>query len=183
MSAWNKILSAEERVEVEQLVVSAYIDTETGETRPTREAKAEFVLSVESARQAGRTWAEALSEEWMANGAGHFAASLWKRRDAFTATARGVQRTRALNRGKKVRRENGTQVDVQESLLTWTVHDLKEAIVAEAMRSNEARINMDIYAKLVRLCEQTGLEPVDAALDAIGMTLDEYLASDEAQAS
>lgn len=179
MSAWNKILSPAERVEVEEMVVAAFIDSETGETRPTVEAKAEFIASFESAEQAGRLWAGAMADEWKSKGAGGFAAALWKRRDAFTATARGVQRTRALHRGKKIRRDDGTSLDVQQSLLEWTVADLKEGIVAEAMRSEEARINLDTYAKLIRLCDQAGTEPVDVALEALGLTLDEYLALDE----
>lgn len=180
MSAWSKILSPEERVEVEELVVAAFTDSETGETRPTRSAKAEFVASVESARQAGRVWAEALTEEWMANGAGNFAANLWKRRDAFTATARGVQRTRALHRGKKIRTADGTRLDVQESLLSWSVEDLKNGILEAARSVEDLRINLETYAKLLRLCDRTGIEPVEEALASIGMSLDEYLADDEA---
>lgn len=181
MSAWSKILSPDERAEVEALVVASYVDTETGETRPTRQAKAEFVASVESARQAGRVWADAMAEDWIATGAGNFAAGLWKRRDAFTTTVKGEQRSRSLHRGKKSVAADGARVDVQESLLSWSVEDLKEAIVAEAMRQKEARINLDTYAKLIRLCQDTGIEPVDAALAAIGMSLDEYLATDDAQ--
>lgn len=183
MSAWSKILGPEERAEVESLVVAAYVDQETGETRPTREAKAEFVAAVESASQAGRTWADIMAEDWMTTGAGNFAAALWKRRDAFTATATGVQRTRALHRGKKVRRDDGSRVDVQESLLSWSVADLKDAIVAEVMRTKEARFNLETYAKLVRLCEETGIEPVDEALASLGLTLEEYLAQDEQAAT
>lgn len=180
MSAWSKILGPDERAEVEALVVAAYVDMETGETRPTRDAKAEFLAAFESARAAGRLWADAMAEEWTANGAGNFAAALWKRRDAFTTTVGGEQRSRSLHRGKKVRRNDGTSADVQASLLDWSVDDLKEAIVAEAMRAKEARINLDTYAKLIRLCKETGVEPVEAALAAIGMSLEEYLAAEDA---
>lgn len=180
MSAWSKILGPEERAEVEALVVASYVDAETGETRPTSEAKALFVEAVESARQAGRTWADAMYEDWATSGAGNFAANLWKRQDAFTATAKGVRKARALHRGKKVRRNDGTRLDVQESLLSWSLDDLKEAILAEVMRAREADFNLETYRKLVRLCQDTGIEPVDAALASIGMSLEEYLADDAA---
>lgn len=179
MSAWSKILSPEERAEVEGLVVGSYIDMETGETRPTSEAKAEFWAAVEQAQRAGRLWADALVEEWAERGAGNFAAELWKRRDAFTTTVKGEQRVRSLRRGKKIRREDGTSLDVQASLLTWSVDDLKEAILAEAMRMKEGRINLDTYAKLMRLCENTGLYLVGDALTSVGKSLDEYLASED----
>ena len=180
MSAWSKVLSPDERAEVEGLVVAAFVDMETGETRSTRDAKTEFLASFESARMAGRVWADAMADEWTANGAGTFAANLWKRRDTFTTTVKGVQRTRSLHRGKKARRDDGSSVDVQASLLDWSVDDLKEAIVAEVMRAQEADVNVGTYRKLIRLCQESGVEPVEAALLAIGMSLDEYLASEDA---
>lgn len=179
MSAWSKILSPEERTEVERLVVASYVDMETGETRPTRDAKTLFWSEVEQAQRVGRLWADALVEEWAVRGAGNFAAELWKRRDAFTTSIRGEQRSRSLNRGKKVRLEDGTSLDVQASLLSWSVDDLKEAIVAEAMRAKEARINLDTYAKLVRLCNKADVDLVSDALASIGMSLDEYLATED----
>lgn len=179
MSAWSKILSPEERAEVEALVVGSYVDAETGETRATSEAKAEFWSAVEQAQRAGRLWADVLIEEWAERGAGTFAAELWKRRDAFTTTVRGQQRVRALRRGKKIKREDGTSLDVQASLLTWSIHDLREAMQAERMRATETRINLDTYDRLARLCESTGCDMVTDALESVGMSLDEYLAAED----
>jgi hypothetical protein len=179
MSAWSKLLGPDERAEVESGVVAAYIDPETGETRPTSAAKAEFVEFVRTAERQGREWAGILLDEWAERGAGNFAAELWKRRDAFTATVKGVQRSRSLHRGKKVRTADGTSLDVQASLLDWSLDDLKEGLVAEAMRAKEARINLDTYAALIRLCDDTGKQPVSVALAAIGKSIDEYLAEQD----
>ena len=184
MKVWSRVLSAEERTEVEAHVVASFIDTETGATRPTVAAKAEFVARVRLAESAGKRWADLLLDEWAERGAGTFAAELWKRRDAFTTTVKGVQRTRALRRGRKQVTDDGERVDVQASLLDWSADDLKEAIVAESMRAKEARINLDTYAALLRLVSGAEAESVGEALSTVGLSLDEYLArSDEAVAS
>lgn len=175
-NAW-KSLGPDERAEVEAGVVAAFIDTETGATRPTSEAKAEFAEFVRSGQRANRAWADIMIESFVDVGAGNFAANLWKRRDAFTTTVKGVQRTRSLNRGKKAVAEDGKRVDVQASLLDWSLQDLKDGLIAEVTRRREAQINIDTYAALIRLCEAAECEPVAEALARIGMTLDEYLAS------
>lgn len=179
MSAWSKILGPNERAEVESGVVSSYIDPQTGETRTTRAAKAEFVEFVREAQAAGREWADIMLAEWAEAGAGNFAAKLWKRRDAFTTTVRGAQRSRSLYRGKRVRSESGDAEDVQASLLDWSAEDLRAGIVAEAMRAKEARINLDTYAALLRLLESTAADLVSDGLACVGMSLDEYLATDD----
>lgn len=167
MSAWSKILGPNERAEVESGVVSSYIDPQTGETRTTRAAKAEFVEFVREAQAAGREWADIMLAEWAEAGAGNFAAKLWKRRDAFTTTVRGAQRSRSLYRGKRIRSESGD------------AEDLRAGIVAEAMRAKEARINLDTYAALLRLLESTDADLVSDGLACVGMSLDEYLATDD----
>lgn len=174
---WSRILSAEERAEVELLVIQSYIDQETGETRTTRDAKTAFIEAFDSARQAGRSWAAFMADEWVEVGAGTFAANLWKRRDAFTTAVTGEQRVRSLNRGKTRRDADGRTEYVQESLLSWSHEDLAEAIVAEAAREKEARINLETYAALIRLLKQTGAETVEEGLTETGQTLDEYLAA------
>lgn len=181
MSAWSKILSPEERAEVEAAVVGSYVDPETGETRSTSAAKAEFVEYVREAQRLSREWANILLDEWAERGAGNFAVELWKRRDAFTTTVQGVQRTRSLNRGKKVRADDGRTYDTQASLLDWSLPDLKDGLIAEAMRAREARINLETYAALIRLMEAHGdATHVSDALTAVGMSLEEYLASQDA---
>lgn len=180
MSAWTKILSPQERAEVEAGVVAAFVDPETGETRSTSAARAEFVAFVHEAQRLGRTWAGFLTEEWADRGAGNFAVELWKRRDAFTTTALGVQRTRSLNRGRRSRDESGRVEFVQESLLMWTLEALQDELVAEAARAKEARINLETYAALIRLLKETGAETVEDGLGMVGKGLDEYLAEEAA---
>lgn len=180
MKAWSKILGPSERAEVEAAVVAAFLDPETGGTRGTTAAKQEFIENVRSAQRGGRAWADIMLDEWAEQGAGNFAVSLWKRRDAFTANALGVQRTRALRRGRKVRKDDGASEYVQESLLSWDLQSLQDELIAEAARSKEARINLETYAALIRLLNETGAETVGAALAEVGKSLDEYLASEAA---
>lgn len=178
-----KIMSPAERAEVEKLVINSYIDAETGATRPTVLAKAEFASAVREADRIGRGWASLLIADCIDHGLGLFAARLWKRRDAFTAQVGGVRRSRSLRRGKKMTTETGERVDVQASLLDWSMDDLTDAIAAEAARAKEARINLETYAALIRLVKESGAEPISTALELVGMTLDEYLASADSQAA
>jgi hypothetical protein len=182
MKAWSKILGPDERAEVEAAVVDAFVDPETGGARPTGQAKYEFVENVRAAQRGGRPWADIMLEEWAETGAGNFAVQLWKRRDAFTATAQGVQRTRALRRGRRVRNDEGASTWTQDSLLRWDLEALQSELLAEVARGRESRINVDTYGALIRLLNATEAETVGEALASIGKTLDEYLEA-EAQAS
>lgn len=179
MSAWSKILSAEERSEVQSAVVDAYTD-ENGSTRSHKEAGDRFIQFVHDARQAQRQWADLLWEEWAEGAARNFAKGQWSRRDGFAATVHGKVREKRLNRGVRRSDGEGRVRWTTDSVLTWTLAEIDQNILDEVQRRSEAQYNLGWMGPVRRLMSQSGAETVRGALDAIGMTLEEYLAQEDA---
>lgn len=176
MTVWKNIMTADERAEVERMVVDAYKGPEG--TRSHREAGELFLAQLRAAEQAGRDYPALLMEEWAEKRAASFAAELWKRRDVFTATAGKATRTRHLRRGVARVAGNGKVAWTQDSLLDLTRDEIAAAIHSERDHLGAAAFNVSYLGRILQLLDRTGAETVGAGLAAEGwQSLDDYLAA------
>lgn len=168
-------LTPEEKAEVDSAIIDAY--TENGAVLPRSEAVERFDGFVADAVQAHRPWAALLLDEWRRAGETAFIAERWKKLGGqFRLTANGRTRQRPMVRGTRKPDDVGVERWVQESLLSWTAEQLERAIVEAARRIEEERANIAAYRTLLDLLRETGRPTVAAALDAVGRSLDEFLA-------
>lgn len=176
MTVWKNVMTADERAEVESMVLDAYKGPDG--TRSHREAGDLFLEQLRAAEQAGRDYPSLLMAEWAERRAASFAAELWKRRDVFQATAGKTTRTRHLKRGVARLNENGKVAWTQDSLMDLTRLEVAAALESERDHIGQARFNAGYLAQLLALIDRTGAITVGAALSAEGWErLDDYLAA------
>lgn len=173
-------LSREERAQVEAAVHDAYVDNEGG-IRSHNEADALFDRYIADAVQAHRKWAGVLLDGWRDDGRRAFLRDRWRElAGRFGYLHKGRTRSRTMRRGTRVRHEDGAQRWVQEALIEWTADQLEAAIKDCAARIDEERANIAMYRALLELLKESGEPTVRLALEAKGVSLEEYLASKDA---
>jgi hypothetical protein len=172
-------LSREEWIEVDAAIHDAHV-REDGTIRELGEAEVIFDRFVVDAVQAYRPWAGILLDGWRDEGRKKFVRDRWKNGKFFSFIDKGKKRRRSERRGTRVRHEEGHMVWIQGSLLDWTPEQLRSAIRECSNRIEEERVNISIYRSLLDLLEQTQQYTVRAALDARGVTLEEFLAARDA---
>lgn len=179
MKAAFDALSPEKRAEVYAAIHDAYV-REDGTIRPHAEADEIFDSFVADAVQAHRSWAGLLLDEWRDNGRRAFLRDRWRNEETFNLIHKGRKRRRTERRGTQTRNTDGLKNWVQMSLLLWTADQLHAAIRECGARIEEERANIAMYRALIELIEETGQYTVQAALDAKGKSLEEYLAERDA---
>lgn len=167
------------RLEIEAAVTDAYTG-EDGAVLPHGEAAARFDHFLTDAVQAQRSWAPQLLDAFRRDGSARFAHEVWKNSDFFRYRHGDKTRTRTTKRGRRrVNEQTGGLEWVQEALFGWDALALKNAIADAARQIDEHRANIAMYRHLLDLLEETGTETVRDGLAAAGMSLEEYLASQE----
>ena len=172
-------LSPEERAEVDAAVHDAYM-CDDGTIRPHAEADKRFSHFVDDAIQAHREWPDILIDAWQEEGRRAFLKSRWSNAKIFDVVHKGKIRKRRERRGTRVRDDDGGMVWIKEPLVDWTAEQLQAGIREGGGRIEEERVNIAMFRALLDLLEGSGCATPREALEARGMTLEEYLASRDA---
>lgn len=172
-------LSAADRAEIDRAIRCSY-ERNDGTVRTVTEATQEFLSWLASATQAHREYADVLRSEWEHSGAEKFVKERWKALSTVHfKRADGSTAARPGNRGVLRTGNDGRATWVQPSMLLWGAEDLRQGIADAARSIDQARVTIANYRYLLALLDRTGCTLVHEALDAIGMSLDEYLATND----
>lgn len=179
MSDYRKMMSAEERAELDELLFEATHDV-SGNQRPTAEFGYELQSLLSDADRAARPWAEWVIDSANLRGFTAICKGFLKQK-TFIHTSFGDRIvTKSAFIGVKRNDTSGDPFDQQVLWEDLSRDDLQHVVRLAAKHATAARDRIAIGRLLLELLDQTGLDSVSAALAMTHKTLDEFLIGDAA---
>lgn len=177
MTEIRRMLDDEERAEYDALFYAALHD-EYGKRRKSRDIAPEMHRLLIDAQKAGRKWASWVLDDAVMAGLGS-AARRWASIREVIETVIGERIVRKpAAYGIRRARADGKQEFLRASWGEMTEADLDHLIAARGAQIAAEADTVTIARKLRKLIRDTGKAPVAEALKSIGMSLDEYLATE-----
>lgn len=181
----RNIMSAEERAEYDLLMYDAGYD-EDGKPRPSHEI-ADRVLQMlrEAADQTHKPWAELVLADILTVGARTQWRAWNREREVVTIAGKSYVADKPAVMGIRKKDEETRRTYYQQTFWAdMTREELAQIIDGSSKRIASERVTIAVARRLMRLLDQVPAAiTASEAAEALGLQIDEYLATDEGEAA